>query len=56
MIDLADLYRRCIASGFDHAGALGFIETALENELQAAIAALREGLAEPSKDLVTPSH
>lgn len=56
MIDLADLYRRCLASGFDTAGALDFIEAQLENELQAALAALRAGLAEPPKDSATSSH
>lgn len=50
MTDISDLYRRCLASGFDTAGALQFVEAALENELQAALAALRAGLAEEQKN------
>ncbi|MCC3243759.1 hypothetical protein LG047_02470 [Methylocystis sp. WRRC1] len=44
--DLQDLYGRCRASGFDHEGALTFIEAAIENELRAAVAAVKAGLSE----------
>lgn len=50
MIDISSLYARCIASGFDHDGAINFIEGQLENELQAAIAVLRAALADVPKD------
>ncbi|WP_158497269.1 hypothetical protein [Methylocystis sp. ATCC 49242] len=44
--DLATLYARCKASGFDHDGALDFIEAQLAAELRAAVDAIKAGLSE----------
>lgn len=44
--DIVDLYARCLASGFDHDGALSYVEAAIENELRAAVDTIKAGLSE----------